>query len=39
MSGQSAVRVQRAERRQIEWQAFSLDQLLPEEHTARLVCS
>ena len=37
MSGQSEVRVQRAERRQIEWQAFSLDQLLPEEHTARLV--
>lgn len=37
MSGQSEVRVQRAERRQIEWQAFSLDQLLPAEHTARLV--
>ncbi|QDT31911.1 IS1182 family transposase [Thalassoglobus polymorphus] len=37
MSGQSGVRVQRAERRQIQWQAFSLDQLLPQEHTARLV--
>lgn len=35
--GRSGVRVQRAERRQMEWQAFSLNQLLPEEHTARLV--
>ena len=37
MSGHSGVRVQLAERRQIQWQAFALDQLLPEEHTARLV--
>ncbi len=30
-------RVQRPERRQIEWRPMSLDQLLPEDHTARLV--
>jgi transposase len=30
-------RFQRAERRQIEWQAFSLDQLLQDDHPARLV--
>ena len=33
----SAVRFQRAQRRQIEWRPLSLDQLLPEEHPARLV--
>ncbi|MCA9032336.1 MAG: IS5/IS1182 family transposase, partial [Planctomycetaceae bacterium] len=32
-----AVRYQRAERRQIEWRPLSLDQLLPEDHTARLI--
>ena len=33
----SAVRFQRAERRQMEWRPLSLDQLLPEDHSARLV--
>lgn len=33
----SAVRFQRVERRQIEWRPLSLDQLLSEDHTARLV--
>lgn len=37
MSRQSGVRVQRAERRQMEWRALSLEQMLPEEHAARLV--
>lgn len=33
----SNVRFQRAERRQMSWQAMSLDQLIPSDHTARLV--
>jgi len=32
-------RFQRAERRQMSWQAMSLDQLIPSDHTARLVWS
>ncbi len=30
-------RFQRAERRQIEWRPLALDELLPDDHTARLV--
>jgi len=36
-SQQPKVRFQRAERQQIEWQPFSLDQLISEDDTARLV--
>lgn len=34
---QPAARFQRAERRQIEWRPLSLNQMIPEDHTARLV--
>jgi transposase len=36
-SGGGAPRLRRAERGQIEWRPFSLDQLVPEDHRARLV--
>jgi len=36
-STRSVARFQRAKRRQMEWRPLSLDQMLPEEHTVRLV--
>lgn len=36
-SGGGAPRLRRAERGQIEWRPFSLDQLVPEDHRVRLV--
>ena len=37
MADQGKLRFQHPERRQIHWQAVSLDQLLPHDHEARLV--
>ena len=36
-AGQPAARFQRAERQQIQWQPIALDQMIEEDHTARLV--